>query len=271
MTYQFVELSESGTSDAKLLDTGETRISATRAFYAYDNTPVLSAVANIQEIVNSSQLPQIGDLHPDYNGLRVTARQVQRDSEREDAYKISYSYEYLPAPPTDGGGNNDAQIQESSEASAQFMDFYRSQGNQPVSYDSPTAVDIGGTKIDAGGKPTSLIVRQQTWSVSYEHYGSLDVATPFAITGKRNEREFFGFRKGSLVYLGMSFSTKSASSYNITHKFLYDSVFHLRQVPDEFDGDLLPTLDSDGHVSKVIWIQPFPSTEDFKKIGIPSG
>mgnify|MGYP003140471243 CR=1 FL=1 len=151
------------------------------------------------------------------------------------------------------------------------MDFYRSQGNRPVNLNNPTATDIGGTKIDAGGKPTSLIVRQQTYSISYEHFGQLDVSTPFAITGKRNNRVFYNFAKGSLVYLGMSFSTKSASSYSITHKFLYDNIFHLRQIPDEFDGDLNPTLDSDGHVNKVIWIQPFPQTEDFRKIGIPTG
>ena len=78
-SYNFVELSESGTTDSRLLDTGEVRVTATRAFIAYAIN--VTELANIQEIVNASDLPQIGEMHPNFNGLRATQRTLVRDSE----------------------------------------------------------------------------------------------------------------------------------------------------------------------------------------------
>jgi len=254
------EITGSGGASTTLENTGIQKHSANRSFMVYDDEGELDA--DVVSVMLTDGLPQIGDLHDDFEFLRVTKRSVTRMAERNDAWKIEFTYEHLIDIP-------EVQVSQSSEITGQFIGVWRSNAGEPDNLNSPAAADIGGTMIDSAGSPTSVMLKQQTFSLSFEQFGSIPVSTLFNATGKRNSQGFFGFAAGYLVYLGVSFATKTTSSYTRTDKFLYDGFAHCRQVVGAFDGDLNPTLDSDGHATTVFWVQPFPNTTDFSSLGIP--
>jgi len=265
MTLIVKELTGSGVSNTSLSVTGELVDTATRKFLIYDDVGAADDT-DISTVVLFESLPQIADLHPDIPNLRVTKRNVTRTEERSDAYNINYSYEYMPDEP-----DGIALVSESSEVTGQFVDVWRTKPTRPISLNNPSDDDIGGVKIDQAGTPTSILLKQQTYQTSFTHYGSIPVGTLYSATGKRNRTAWNGFEAGFLVYLGVSYQTKTASSYTRTDKFLYDDFAHLRQIVYSFDGDLNPKLDTDGHADVIRFVQPFPEVTNFDNLNIPIG
>lgn len=257
------ELIGSKTADTNLAITGVLTTTASRTFFVYDDEG--NVAETIDTIVLFGDLPQIGDEHPDIEFLRATKRTVSQSEARTDAYNISYSYEFMPDLPA-----VEISSSVSSEISSNFIDVWRSLPIAPFDFSSPGATtDISGNKIDAAGSPMSILLKQQTYQTTYEHFGSIDVSNLYSVVGKRNSASWNGFSSGYLLYLGVSFSTKSVGSFTRTDKFLYDDFAHLRQNVFAFDGDLNPALDTDGHATSVRWVQPFPETYPFSNLGIP--
>ena len=260
MTLIAIETKGSGTASTALSISGVETTTATRTFLVYDDAGNSTSISGA---VADSSLPQIGDSHGSIPDLRVTRRDIKRTAERNDAWKVTYSYEFLLEQP-------EIVVSQSGDISAQFVDMWRGGASQPSPLGSPSRDDIFGTPIDIGGKPVSVLVRQQTFSTTFET-SSVPVGLLSAATGSRNSGWWFGFRQGHLVYQGVSFSTKTPSSYTRTDKFLYDGFGHARQKPFELDGDLTPILDTDGHVEKIRWVQPYPRESNFGGLGIPLG
>ena len=251
-----------GDSASTVLDaSGVETTTAKRTFLVYDD---VGEIVSISAVIGDTGLPQIGDLHDSFEYLRISKRDISRNSERNDAWNLTFQYEYMLDEP-----DSDSLTTQSSNISGQFVDMWRSGAGVPNNMNDPAETDIGGSKIDSGGSPTSAALKQQTFSTSYEHFGSINVGALFASTNTRNSGGWYGFSSGHLLYMGVAFSTKTANSYTRTDNFLYDSFAHLRQKPYDLDGDLNPKLDSNGHAESVRWVQPFPYTMNFGYLGIP--
>lgn len=261
MTLMISESKGSGTASSSLQDSGVIKTTATRTFLVWDDAGIAE---NINAVVLANELPQIGDLHDSIENLRVTKRDVKRSQERNDAWQISYSYEFLLDTP-----DGDVVTTVSSDVSGAYADMWRSGAALPSNLNYPPQSDIGGNNIDIGGTPTSTMVTQQTFSTTFEHFGSIPVGSLANSIGYRNSGWWRGFSQGRLVYLGMSFATKTANSFTRTDKFLFDAFAHCRQKPFDLDGDLNPKLDEDGYAESVMWVQPHPYTTDFGGFGIP--
>jgi len=265
MAVTVVELPEDSASTS-FDEAGVEKHDASRKFVIYDAALSDSSVTlNIAQAVYHKSLPQMGDEHPDFVGtLRVVKRAISRMADRHDSYSIAYTYEPMLDEPQAG-------IEISSSTAAEFVDKWRTDAIYPLDVSDPSdTLDVGGTKIDSGGEPTSALQKQQTYDTSFET-PSVDVPTLFEAMGKRNDAVWQGFEKGTLVYLGVSVSQSGAGLVKRSDKFLYDFDYHLRQTvaPGALDGDLNPTLDSSGNATTIVWRQPFPETTSFDSLGIP--
>tara|TARA_R110000824_G_scaffold226205_2_gene413899 strand:+ start:2145 stop:3137 length:993 start_codon:yes stop_codon:yes gene_type:complete len=99
MTLVYTELLPSRTISR---DKGD--VSATRTFLVYSaaGTQLL-----IDDAINSFAGPQIGDEHPDVDGIYAFGYSIEASSKRGSAYEVEFSYK-VPVEDTDPGGSEDA-------------------------------------------------------------------------------------------------------------------------------------------------------------------
>lgn len=265
MAYTIVELPEENMETA-VDENGFEQHVANRTFMVYlDGDTDSGDRLDIALVVLDASLPQINDPHPSIIDLKVKKRSVARMAERTDGYRITYAYEYDPA--VDFGTIN--QVSTTSEITGEFVDVWRTNYFYPFNTNYPPAVDIGGTAIDSAGTPTSTFRRQVSVVMSF------DTVTPslpwlFSFVGRRNALWYRGFGPGTLLYMGCSLSSKSATLSTRTDRFLYDYDYHMRQAINVFDGDLNPKLTSTAVAESVRFVQPFPLLADFEGLGIPN-
>ncbi len=264
MTYTIAELPEE--SRATQVDAnGFEQEVCSRTFIAYlPGEYDADLLLDINMIVLDGNLPQMNEEHPTMIDLKVKKRDVQRMTDRNEGYRIAYTYEYDPLP--DFGEVN--VVSTSSEVTGEFVDVWRVGAYYPYNASYPTATDIGGTKIDSAGTPTSAFRRQ------VEMVKTFDTTPPslpnlYSYVGTRNAVWWDGFGPGTLLYLGASVVSKTQTLVSRTDRFLYDPDYHMRQAVMDFDTDLNPTLDENGHASGIRWVQPFPNTSYFEGLDIP--
>jgi len=99
MTLVYTELLPSRTITRDKGDVG-----ATRTFMVYDDagTQLL-----IDDAINSFDGPQIGDEHPDVDGIYAFGYSIEASGKRGSAYEVEFSYK-VPVEDTDPGGADDA-------------------------------------------------------------------------------------------------------------------------------------------------------------------
>ena len=151
------------------------------------------------------------------------------------------------------------------------VDTWRIGSNAPSSLSSPNDTDIGGTKVDQGGKPISTIVANQELTIT--NYASTNNAANIrAALGKRNSASYNGASAGYLLFTGGSARRVDIDLYEVSYKMVFDTFAHCRQVPvRDVDGKIqieTPSATGVGSAKLVLWRQPFPSTYDFASIGI---
>ena len=127
MAYTIAELPEE-TRGTQVDSNGFEQEVCTRSFIAYltgdtDSDDLL----DINMVVQHASLPQMNEEHPSMIDLKVKKRDVQRMSERNEGYRISYTYEYDPLP--DFGEVN--VVSTSSEVTGEFVDVWRVGANYP--------------------------------------------------------------------------------------------------------------------------------------------
>lgn len=156
-------------------------------------------------------------------------------------------------------------------SSLSVIDLWRVAASAPASINTPTETDIAGTPIDSRGTPVSVPIPVQELTVT-NYRSDNNAAQIRAALGKRNLNSWLGANAGFVLFTGASARRIGIAKYEVTYKFAFDSLAHLRQVcGKDADGDpLLGTLNGDGHgnASKVYWRQPFPATYDFSSMGI---
>jgi len=99
MTLVYTELFPSRTISR---DKGD--VSATRTFMVYDDA---GAQLFINDAINTFDGPQIGDEHPDVDGIYAYGYSIEASSKRGSAYEVEFSYK-VPVEDTDPGGSEDA-------------------------------------------------------------------------------------------------------------------------------------------------------------------
>ena len=89
---------------------------------------------------------------------------------------------------------------------------------------------------------------------------------------KRNDASFLGWPKGSLLMTGIT-ATLDSELWRISTTFLYDSWFHLEQVP-VVAANGMPIMmngltiagEQQNQCDKVVWFQPYPNTADLNTL-----
>lgn len=163
---------------------------------------------------------------------------------------------------------------------------------QQLTFKNTVTEDIGGESNDLRGARQSFLRHQMLIQASERRGGTRfggeigirflrDTVTGYAFldsfVGTRNINVFLGFNRGLLLYVGASSHTLRRNDISITHHFVADEWFHLRQVAEtDQDGDPLLAIIPNGPVDflerpipvafPVYWRQPFNQFSDFSLI-----
>lgn len=271
MTLNAVEVSrqQSNSSDAQ---TGTREFLVFEDDQSQDQPSLQQAIsATGIKLFRRDSTPVLGRLIP----LEVN---VQTDLEAVGKFKVSWKYGLDQV--TDTG---------TEPGDPDFIDFTINQ--KPVAVDTyrvgleinttgtgSITEDIAGTSIDRGGQPMTTFTNQQDLQLTSraERFENIPIGTSLGLLSKRNSAEFLGAPIGSLLYTGLSVQRDGVNSYNVTVSFVYDELFHRRQMPiKDVNGDMpmknVGTADDPIQVAKVVHLlQPFPATADFNLMGIPN-
>lgn len=215
--------------------------------------------------------PQVGERHPE--DPRLTARTWTIDPDEEagadGAWIITWFYRSDELVPDGGGapGFNEARI--SAEVEVFFIDAWRLAPDGVPG--GPTGVpsrltDIKGTPLDSAGEPVSIPTRNMTIAVTVRQRPPLNLPLWSYLTGRRNAQRFsiggFAFDAGKLLYRGASINHVGTNDFEVTHNFVADENYHLRQMAaNEADGrpkiNESESGNTDWKAKHVFWVQPF--------------
>jgi hypothetical protein len=241
----------------------------------------------------------LGDPHPDYPTLNAVRVESKRDIDNPLVWRVTFEYESREAVGVISTFPTQFSQKWNMATETVFKDVFRVPGDDPdniyanFNFRAASGVDIGGTPIDAAGKPASvqtsrakLIVEMEVVTRPSEISNYLN--TIMALTGKRNRQAFLGAAPGELLYLGGQTQTlglveSGSERYSIRHSFVFDNANHKIQVPQidaatekvrlgkRDSAVTAPGSSISGykdHAYKVFWKQPFPNLRDFRKLGI---
>lgn len=255
-----IQVNEIHTTSAYVIDSENKK--AQRLFRVYEDDGTNIKVADVPGISN---LPSIGDQHPDVPELYVQTLSINKPSDGDGhvvVVDVAYENTFVE-------GVEEAYVRFSTKVSSIFIDAFRINANLPNSFSFPPDQDISGTKIDMAGSAVSIQATQQTLETTFTVENVPNFAALFLATGKRNSGSYLGFAPGTLLYLGPTVDRVGANSYQRRDSFVYDSFAHCRQVIGEIDLDGRAVLDENQRAATVYWRQPFPSTYNFNALGIP--
>lgn len=251
------------------------RGSGSRTFIASGYSTAKTIFEAFGKTVGTLRVPKKGDSHPEFRGLVAKDFSIDKVAGHSDLWTVEWSYEMVtssftasPTEPVETLPNEVGYVELSSEIRAEFVLGYRQGASLPTEGDPNNLPDpeqdIGGSPIDAGGNPTSLIRRIQELTLT-ETVNQPDFSAYGDLRFKRNSAEFEGGGVGKVMYRGASVRRTGVNVYVVSHSFVLDEQYHLVQQPI-VDQEGKPVPDVDGHAAHVYVIQPFPDTGDFGKI-----
>lgn len=135
------------------------------------------------------------------------------------------------------------------------------------------ASDIGGTKIDIAGQATSVLrpVQRMIVDITTTRFPKLRYLQLFL--GNRNSVEFLGALPNTAVFMGGEASQMQPGRWVLSLNFDVDNQYHLQQVVArnasgyaQTDSGGETTAYTTGQAAIVSWVQPFPITDDFRRI-----
>jgi len=225
-----------------------------------------------------STIPLLGDPHP---VLGWACTNISADySDPGSQHVVVVNAEYRQSLPNMGGEASFTNIQITPQL--QYVDAWKTGVPFPANGDAGAGVEIGdgvGTCISSGATAASVAIVAGTMTITHEQTGVPLFSWLMGNAGTRNSTYFLGFNPGTLVYAGPSVRQIGSlvysigdpeRTYEITHTFLFDQHYHLRQHIKRNTAMGVPPLNSDdGCVSNLFWRQPFPYFWDFWSFGIP--
>ena len=249
------------------------RGTGTRSFFASGYSDPANVFKTFGTTVGSTEVPGKGSSYPSFPGLLAKDFTITPVGGQSDIFEIVWNYEmtsteFLAAPDEpfpDVLPNEVNYVELSSEIRTEFQLAWRSGPNTPPQGEPDPDEDIGGTPVDAGGNPTSIMRRRQELVLT-ETVTSVDFGQISTFTFARNQRKFLGADIGRVLYRGASVRRTGVSVFTIAHSFVDDEFFHLEQQPLIDQNGIAVDEGSDGHADEVYFIQPFPLLLDLNNI-----
>ena len=222
--------------------------------------------------------------------LRAFDYEIVRDPNVQQAWIVRVTYAELgPDPITPTLAPNDAgYINMRLSVEAEFEDAWRQWDSadrleqeagrnvlddfqRPIYPIGTTESDIGGTKIDVAGSPTSVVRHKQRIQLEVVSSTRPDPAVYRRFLGTRNLTPFLNCARGTAVFVGAEGSMSSPGKWAITFNFDVDFFFHLKQVAKRLPNgsvvlDAAEGADGAAHAKIVSWVQPFPIGTEFRDI-----
>jgi len=230
------------------------------------STPSVTLVARDYEITRDPNVPQgwnVRVIYKDGTGERTTYNTLQPNDDNYATYRLSTEGRFV-----------DMWRQWTTDAALRAVVIAKTDANYVPRFGILDAQsDIGGTKIDVAGTPTSVIVPMQRLIVDITtvQFPALRFFRPFL--GTRNKTIFLGCDIGTAVCLGADATEMQPSRWKISLSFEVDKYYHLKQVALRNaagyvelyqDGDT--TAVGRGQAARVAWVQPHPEMTEFKDI-----
>jgi len=268
------------------------KLKATRTFHVWDSATPLTTPNEISQLFGAYGLPYFGEPFPGTTSLGATDWSIARVDGQNDLWSVTWEYQEVtgggtivqpppPAPdePTDAAVHG--YIEVNASLSASHVDTWRAFDRATIiaqcatggrhARGIPDQLNIGGTHIDAGGHPVSMILRQFEVNITLVRDGRFKPRNLLAFVWKRNETDFLDCEPGSVLYCGAAVNRIGERKFQYAHKFVYDQFFHMRQVPmRDMNGEALlgPRPGSPGMSSAedVRFVQPFPDLTELRNI-----
>tara|TARA_Y100001938_G_scaffold146649_1_gene225966 strand:+ start:209 stop:1024 length:816 start_codon:yes stop_codon:yes gene_type:complete len=259
--------------ESRAIQSSGGRGTGSRKFFASGYSNPKQILETFGSSVGTLKVPDKGQPYPDLPGLIAKDFSITPVQGQSDVYEIDWQYEmmsveFLAPPeiePPSTLPNEVDYVEFSMEIRTEFQLAWRSNPNSPSLGEPDPDDDIGGTPIDAGGNPTSIMRRRQELVVT-ETVNSVDFATISNFTFKRNNATFLGTGKGSTLYRGASVRRTGVQVFIIAHSFVHDQFFHMEQQPLIDQNGVAVDKNNDGHADEVYFVQPFPDLADFNAL-----
>lgn len=277
-----IVIEQAGRSEISRSNDG--KMSASRTYLVYDDSGEALFVDNV---LDNSDLPQIGNTHPDSESMIVGSYSIREHSDRSYAYEVTYSY----ASPTDvaTGGSGDPGGDEGDplnsgegsgvidgadadsgvtaftiSATSTIVDIWKSNPTVPSNINNPARIDIGGTLVSEAGYPISSVYSTAKISIHQRFTGFFAAWQYLSNIGKRNAGVYHGFHAGEILFIGVNVTQDTLGFNEVVYEMAFDIWKHLRQVPER-DEDGNPKLDftTSPPSMNVFFKQPFPNTTSF--------
>ena len=264
--------------ESRSIQTSGGRGTGTRVFHVTGTTSVRT-VHNLLGKAgdNGVEMPNVGDAHPDFPGLRARDFSVSLVAGHNDTWRVDWTYEVtsrgFPQYPTTvitELPNEVGYLELSSEIRAEFVLAWRKNGTPSLTYPqngqvtNPTQ-DIRGEPVDQAGNPISVQRNIQELTIT-ENVESPAWSTYRSFRFCRNSANFFGAAPGLVLYRGASVRRIGVNVYSVAHSFVEDGDFHLQQSPLIEAPAMTPALNANKKAAIVYWVQPFPVLKDLNQL-----
>ena len=266
------------TQETRSANVSNGRATATRRFRIFDDAAPLTTPNQIRELFGttfgSTTLPDIGDEMVGDQTVFATGYSIRHVPESRGVWEVDFTYEN-----TEPGQYQPQEVgytEISIEYSAQLHDVWRANPSVPTNGTTTTASstapgNAGGTPIDSGGDPLSVLRRSSTVTITETVASATMEARSLAIRalrGRRNNSIFQGASIGQVLYLGASASRVALDKFQIVHRFEQDEWSHCRQIPMKGPDKqvILAPIDGILRAAVVNWAQPFPTFGDFNAL-----
>lgn len=241
-----------------------------------DSSPItVSAAEAVASMQSADELPQVGEAWTTWatTSLRATLRCRSVSGEHVPGsggklkvtvlYSTRYTWEYEGTTPL-----NKAVLRWRKQISARIRPMQIHRALTDCS-SAGTSGDIGGTKVDPGGRPLTVQVPQNDivlWRYVDSTQESLSTIDDNLSTyiGRLNSATFIGWSAGLLLCQAAELVHDRDEYWIVRYMLTYDRFLHYEQRPDcAEDGFLKRT--TDGKASTVRWSRDY-STADFNNI-----
>lgn len=268
------------------------KLKATRTFHVWDDGTAITTPNEIARLFGSNGLPYFGEPFPGTTNLGAIDWSLARVEGHSDLWAVTWEYQemvgggvILPPPPAGPDEVVDAAvhgyIEVNASLSASHIDVWRAFDRSTLiaqcapggthALGLPAQQDIAGTKIDAGGRPVSYILRQFEVNITLVRDGRFRPRAMLSFVWKRNQTSFLDCEPGSVLYCGASVNRIGERKFQYNHKFVYDQLFHMRQsAMCDMNGEVMlgPRPGSPGMscAEDVRFVQPFPDLTELRNI-----
>lgn len=267
-------------STSRKFDFGEGKPRAEREYIVTD-----AADESVVAALFGSTLPEQYDHYPNDSGLPFYMLAFDYSITKEPSgpatwrvlvrYRSQIGNASAPTNPTstelspDEVGYRTARL----SMTATFVDGYREYNSVALmqAATSLSSSDIGGTSVDVGGIPLSILAYKQQITILITDQYLPDAQAIAAQIGTRNASSFLNYPAGSVVFAGCNCETVPEVGHNsIEYNFVYDQAFHAIQYPVRANnGSPILATAATGGIAKgsaatVYYKQPYKYVTNFE-------